>query len=59
MYCHLRSLEKQQNGNPSMHFERGLVKSWRSILSAGSSYNPLSHLEDAQEKGIDSSSIFS
>ena len=43
---------------PKYNFDRGIIKSWRSILSAGKNYNPLSHLEEAQEKGIDLNQFF-
>lgn len=43
---------------PKYNFERGIVKSWRSILSSRSNYNPLSHLEEAKSKGIDLNEFF-
>ena len=43
---------------PRYTFDRGLIKSWRSILSAGDGYNPLTHLEAAQKKGIDLHQFF-
>lgn len=43
---------------PKYNFERGIIKSWRSILSSRSNYNPLSHLEEAKSKGIDLNEFF-
>jgi dTDP-glucose 4,6-dehydratase len=43
---------------PKYTFDRGLIKSWWSILSAGPSYNPLEHLEEAKQKGIDLNQFF-
>ena len=52
---HILSSEKfrkKTGWTPKYTFDRGLIKSWRSILSAGDNYNPLLHLEEAQKKGI-------
>ena len=43
---------------PSYDFDRGIVKSWRSILAARGNYNPLEHLEEAKSKGIDLNQFF-
>ena len=58
---HILSSEKfrkRTGWEPSYNFERGIVKSWRSILSAGKNYNPLAHLEEAKAKGIDLNQFF-
>ena len=38
---------------PKYDFDKGILKAWRSILSAGQKYNPLEHLEEAKNKGVD------
>jgi nucleoside-diphosphate-sugar epimerase len=43
---------------PSYDFNRGIVKSWRSILSASEKYNPLFHLEEARNKGVNLGQFF-
>ena len=43
---------------PSYTFDKGITKSWRSILSSRASYNPLAHLEEASSKGIDLNQFF-
>jgi len=53
-----QKFRRETGWKPKYTFNRGLVKSWRSILSAGDSYNPLAHLEEAQEKGIDLNQFF-
>ena len=49
---------KKTGWTPKFTFDRGLVKSWRSILSSRENYNPLAHLEEAQEKGVDLNQFF-
>ena len=49
---------KATGWSPAYDFERGIIKSWRSILSAGSSYNPLTHLEDAKKSGVNLNEFF-
>tara|TARA_Y100000592_G_C5460066_1_gene313525 strand:+ start:322 stop:1299 length:978 start_codon:yes stop_codon:yes gene_type:complete len=50
---------RQRTGwSPSYDFDRGIVKSWRSILSSRGNYNPLEHLEEAKSKGIDLNQFF-
>lgn len=44
--------------SPNYTFDKGIVKSWRSILSAGASYNPLSHLEEAESKSVNLKEFF-
>lgn len=53
-----KKFRKASGWKPNYTFDRGLVKSWRSILSAGKNYNPLAHLEEAQKKGIDLNQFF-
>ena len=49
---------KRTGWSPKFTFDKGLVKSWRSILSSRDNYNPLVHLEEAQEKGVDLNQFF-
>ena len=49
---------KKTGWTPKRTFDTGLVKSWRSILSAKKSYNPLIHLQEAREKGVDLNQFF-
>ena len=44
--------------SPKYTFDKGLIKSWRSILVAGKSYNPLVHLQEARKKGVDLNQFF-
>ena len=58
---HVLSSEKFRNVTgwaPKYTFDKGLIKSWRSILVAGKSYNPLVHLQEARKKGVDLNQFF-
>jgi len=49
---------KRTSWSPKYNFNRGIIKSWRSIIASGDRYNPLSHLESAKQKGINLSQFF-
>ena len=53
-----KKFREKTGWSPKNTFDKGLIKSWRSILSADSSYNPLSHLQEAREKGVDLNQFF-
>ena len=58
---HILSSQKFRDAtgwSPNYTFDKGIVKSWRSILSAGSSYNPLSYLEEAASKSVNLKEFF-
>jgi dTDP-glucose 4,6-dehydratase len=43
---------------PKYTFNKGLLESWRSIVTSKDAYNPLAHLEEAAKKGINLNEYF-
>ncbi len=53
-----KKFREKTGWTPKYTFNKGLVKSWRSIIASKDSYNPLTHLEEAAKKGINLSEFF-